>query len=57
MVLIVESIRIISVHVNDAAKERNPQVIQDFSTQQTEDGTDYFAHLRYFESCNHGSHP
>jgi hypothetical protein len=57
MVLIVESIHIISPHVSDAVKERNPQVIQDFSTQQTEAGTDHFAHLRYFKSCNHGSHP
>ncbi len=32
MVLIVEGIHIISPHVSDAVKERNPQVIQDFST-------------------------
>lgn len=37
MVLIVESIRIISLHVNDAANdavnERNPQVMQDLLTR------------------------
>ncbi len=36
MVLIFDSIRIIYPHVSDAVKERNLQVIQDFSTQQTE---------------------
>jgi cobalamin-dependent methionine synthase I len=41
MVLIGESIHIISKHVNDAVKERNPQVIQDLAKQQTEAGADY----------------
>ena len=31
MVLIGESIHIISKHVNDAVKERNPKVIQDLA--------------------------
>jgi cobalamin-dependent methionine synthase I len=41
MVLIGESIHIISKHVNDAVKERNPQVIQDLARQQTAAGADY----------------
>jgi cobalamin-dependent methionine synthase I len=41
MVLIGESIHIISKHVNDAVKERNPQVIQDLAKQQTSAGADY----------------
>ena len=41
MVLIGESIHIISKHVNDAVKERNPQVIQDLAKQQTAAGADY----------------
>jgi cobalamin-dependent methionine synthase I len=41
MVLIGESIHIISKHVNDAVKERNQQVIQDLAKQQTEAGADY----------------
>jgi cobalamin-dependent methionine synthase I len=41
MVLIGESIHIISKNVNDAVKERNPQVIQDLAKQQTQAGADY----------------
>jgi cobalamin-dependent methionine synthase I len=41
MVLIGESIHIISKDVNDAVKERNPQVIQDLAKQQTQAGADY----------------
>jgi cobalamin-dependent methionine synthase I len=41
MVLIGESIHIISKNVNDAVKERNPQVIQDLAKKQTEAGADY----------------
>jgi len=41
MVLLGESIHIISKQVNDAVKERNPQVIQDLAKQQTEAGADY----------------
>ena len=41
MVLIGESIHIISKNVNDAVKERNPQVIQDLAKQQTAAGADY----------------
>ena len=40
MVLIGESIHIISKHVNDAVKDRNPQVIQDLAKQQTAAGAD-----------------
>jgi 5-methyltetrahydrofolate corrinoid/iron sulfur protein methyltransferase len=41
MVLIGESIHIISKQVNDAVKERNPQVIRDLSKKQTQAGADY----------------
>ncbi len=41
MVLIGESIHIISKNVNDAVKERNQQVIQDLARRQTEAGADY----------------
>ena len=41
MVLIGESIHIISKDVNDAVKERNQQVIQDLARRQTEAGADY----------------
>ena len=41
MVLIGESIHIISKDVNDAVKERNPKVIQDLARAQTEAGADY----------------
>lgn len=41
MVLIGESIHIISKLVNDAVKERNPQVIQDLAIDQAEAGADY----------------
>jgi cobalamin-dependent methionine synthase I len=41
MVLIGESIHIISKDVNDAVKERNQQVIQDLAKQQTQAGADY----------------
>jgi 5-methyltetrahydrofolate corrinoid/iron sulfur protein methyltransferase len=41
MVLIGESIHIISRDVNDAVKERNPKVIQDLARAQTEAGADY----------------
>jgi cobalamin-dependent methionine synthase I len=41
MVLIGESIHIISKDVNDAVKERNPQAIQDLAKQQTQAGADY----------------
>jgi cobalamin-dependent methionine synthase I len=41
MVLIGESIHIISKDVNDAVKERNPQVIRDLAKQQTDAGADY----------------
>ena len=41
MVLIGESIHIISKHVNDAVKERNSQAIQDLAKQQTAAGADY----------------
>jgi 5-methyltetrahydrofolate corrinoid/iron sulfur protein methyltransferase len=41
MVLIGESIHIISKQVNDAVKERNPRVIQDLARRQTEAGADY----------------
>src|SRR4030043_1696184 len=41
MVLIGESIHIISKDVNDAVKERNPKVIQDLSKAQTAAGADY----------------
>jgi cobalamin-dependent methionine synthase I len=41
MILIGESIHIISKDVNDAVKERNPKVIQDLARAQTEAGADY----------------
>ncbi|MGD0352842.1 MAG: dihydropteroate synthase [Dehalococcoidia bacterium] len=41
MVLIGESIHIISKDVNDAVKERNQQVIQDLAKTQTAAGADY----------------
>jgi 5-methyltetrahydrofolate corrinoid/iron sulfur protein methyltransferase len=41
MVLIGESIHIISKHVNDAVKERNSKVIQDLAKSQTEAGANY----------------
>jgi len=41
MVLIGESIHIISKDVNDAVKERNPKVIQDLAKAQTDAGADY----------------
>jgi len=41
MVLIGESIHIISKHVNDAVKERNAKVIQDLAKSQTEAGANY----------------
>jgi cobalamin-dependent methionine synthase I len=41
MVLIGESIHIISKHVSDAVKDRNPKVIQDLAKAQTEAGADY----------------
>jgi 5-methyltetrahydrofolate corrinoid/iron sulfur protein methyltransferase len=41
MILIGESIHIISKDVNDAVKERNPKVIQDLAKTQTEAGADY----------------
>jgi 5-methyltetrahydrofolate corrinoid/iron sulfur protein methyltransferase len=41
MVLIGESIHIISKNVNDAVKERNHQVIQDLARVQTEAGANY----------------
>jgi 5-methyltetrahydrofolate corrinoid/iron sulfur protein methyltransferase len=41
MILIGESIHIISKDVNDAVKERNPQVIQDLAKSQTDAGADY----------------
>ena len=41
MVLIGESIHIISKDVNDAVKERNPKVIQDLAKAQTDGGADY----------------
>jgi cobalamin-dependent methionine synthase I len=41
MVLIGESIHIISKDVSDAVKERNPKLIQDLAKAQTEAGTDY----------------
>ncbi len=41
MVLIGESIHIISKNVNDAVKEHNHQVIQDLAKAQTEAGADY----------------
>jgi cobalamin-dependent methionine synthase I len=41
MVLIGESIHIISKDVNDAVKERNPKVIQDLAKAQTTAGADY----------------
>jgi len=41
MVLIGESIHIISKNVSDAVKERNPKVIQDLAREQTESGADY----------------
>ena len=41
MVLIGESIHIISKHVSDAVKERDAKVIQDLAKEQTEAGADY----------------
>jgi cobalamin-dependent methionine synthase I len=41
MVLIGESIHIISKNVSDAVKERNPKIIQDLAKAQTEAGADY----------------
>ena len=41
MVLIGESIHIISKDVSDAVKERNPKVIQDLAKAQAEAGADY----------------
>ncbi|MCX6009281.1 MAG: dihydropteroate synthase [Chloroflexi bacterium] len=41
MVLIGESIHIISKDVNDAVKERNPKVIQDLAKAQADAGADY----------------
>jgi 5-methyltetrahydrofolate corrinoid/iron sulfur protein methyltransferase len=41
MVLIGESIHIISKDVNDAVKERNSKIIQDLARAQTEAGADY----------------
>jgi cobalamin-dependent methionine synthase I len=41
MVLIGESIHIISKQVSDAVKERNPKVIQDLAKAQAEAGADY----------------
>jgi len=41
MVLIGESIHIISKNVSDAVKERNPKVIQDLAKSQTAAGADY----------------
>jgi cobalamin-dependent methionine synthase I len=41
MVLIGESIHIISKDVSDAVKERNPKLIRDLAKAQTEAGTDY----------------
>jgi len=41
MVLLGESIHIISKDVNDAVKERNPKVIQDLAKTQTAGGADY----------------
>jgi 5-methyltetrahydrofolate corrinoid/iron sulfur protein methyltransferase len=72
MVLIGESIHIISKDVNDAVKERNPKVIQDLAKAQTDAGADYidpvagqydsrshrFTHIcGHFESCSYGSRP
>ena len=41
MIVIGESIHIISRHVNDAVKERNPKVIGDLAKAQTAAGADY----------------
>jgi cobalamin-dependent methionine synthase I len=41
MVLIGESIHIISKNVSDAVKERDPKVIQDLAKEQAEAGADY----------------
>ncbi len=41
MILIGESIHIISKHVNDAVKERNPRVIQELAKAQADAGADY----------------
>jgi len=41
MILIGESIHIISQNVNQAVKERNPKVIQDLAIQQTKAGAHY----------------
>jgi 5-methyltetrahydrofolate corrinoid/iron sulfur protein methyltransferase len=41
MILIGESIHIISKHVSDAVKERNPKVIQDLAKAQADAGADY----------------
>ena len=41
MILIGESIHIISKNVNDAVKERNPKIIQDLARAQTEARADY----------------
>jgi len=41
MVIIGESIHIISQEINDAVKERNPKVIQDLAKAQAEAGVDY----------------
>jgi 5-methyltetrahydrofolate corrinoid/iron sulfur protein methyltransferase len=41
MILIGESIHIISQAVSDAVKERIPKVIQDLALEQTKAGADY----------------
>lgn len=41
MILIGESIHIISKHVSDAVKERNPKVIQELAKAQADGGADY----------------
>jgi 5-methyltetrahydrofolate corrinoid/iron sulfur protein methyltransferase len=41
MILIGESIHIISKHVSDAVKERNPKVIRDLAKAQADAGADY----------------
>jgi len=41
MILVGESIHIISKQVSDAVKERNPKVIQDLAKAQTDAGADY----------------
>ena len=41
MVLIGESIHIISKQVNDAVRDQDPKVIQDLATAQAQAGADY----------------